>query len=95
MEKAYRVVTHYNNEYGIRSPFMALTVADARAHAQEEQPHARIVTDAEELADVLVAVSDERKALVVKVGNLEADLALAGRVIEELQAENTRLRESR
>lgn len=59
----YRVVTHYNNSYSMRAPMEALSVGDARAIAQQDQPFARIVTDAEEMADILDAVWDERKKL--------------------------------
>lgn len=67
MEKLYRVVTESNGIYSIRAPYMADDVEKARAKAREEQPNVRIVTDAEELAQALLDVSDERR-------NLRSDL---------------------
>lgn len=74
----FRIVTFSNGEYSIRMPMMEDTVAEARERAQKEQPHVRIVTDAEEIADRLEETWVERK-------HLETALLLANTRIAELE----------
>jgi hypothetical protein len=73
-----RVVTESNGEYSIRSPMQGMTIEEARARAQEDQPHVRIVTDAEEIAHLLELSWEDRK-------RLDTELRALRDAVEEMQ----------
>lgn len=88
-EKAYRVVVERRGGFMVLLPYTAESVEEARDHARRSVPDARVVTDAEEVADILDAVfherrrlEDERNAAIAEADTLRAQVVALRRRLE-------------